>query len=92
MAETTKTTASKSKVDDNLLQTLMAQLEAQNKIIQEMQSKLDASEKSNYIKTEESFGGKKVKVINMMHNILNLSTEPDGQGRSYTFENMAIQE
>lgn len=31
-------------------------------------------------------GSKKVKCVNMLHNPLNVSTEPDGQGRVYTFD------
>lgn len=72
---------------NEIIEKLMAQLESQNKIIAEMQSKFNnLKEQSSYIKTEEKFGGKKVKCINLLQCSLNLSTEPNGQGRTYSFE------
>lgn len=72
---------------DDIIKQLMAQIEAQNKMMQELQAKVDSQPQVNtFAKTEESFGGRKVKVINLLHCGLNLSTEPDGQGKCYTFE------
>lgn len=76
---------------DDIIKQLMAQIEAQNKMMQELQAKVDAQpqvqiQPNSFIRAEENFGGKKVKVINLLNCGLNLSTEPDGQGRAYTFQ------
>ena len=38
------------------------------------------------VQKESNLGGKKIKCINLMHSVVNISTEPDGLGRVYTFE------
>lgn len=84
MAEETKTTTTRSRKpkaevsQEDIIAQLMAKIE-------ELQNKIDNQPQSNYIRTEENFGGKKIKVISLVQGILNLSTEPDGQGRVYTF-------
>lgn len=58
------------------------------KQISDLQNKL--AEKENESKNNDSISGfsnKKVKVVNIMYNPLNISTEPNGGGRTYTFEN-----
>ncbi|MBQ0111625.1 MAG: hypothetical protein KBT03_00680 [Bacteroidales bacterium] len=93
-SKTTSTKSSKSKAkesnQDDIIKQLMAQIEAQNKMMQELQAKVDAQpqaqiQSNSFIRAEENFGGKKIKVINLLNCGLNLSTEPDGQGRAYTF-------
>lgn len=82
----TEETPIDNNTQNDIIQQLMKQIEQQNKVIQDMQNKLETTKQSSYVTKEENFGGKKVKVINLMHNMLNISTEPDGQGRVYSFE------
>ena len=68
-----------------LIKQLMAQIEAQNKTMAEMQEKIN-NQSTVVIQKEGNMGGKKIKCINLMHGVVNISTEPDGQGRLYMFE------
>ena len=68
-----------------LIKQLMAQIEAQNKAMAEMQAKMNA-QPTVVVQKDNGMGAKKVKCINLMHNIVNVSTEPEGQGRLYMFE------
>jgi hypothetical protein len=43
------------------------------------------SKKTNEYYTK-NYATNKIKCINLMHNMLNVSTEPDGQGRLYSFD------
>lgn len=93
MADETKTTrGKKTKTEeqkteqisqDEIIKQLMAQIEAQNKMMQELQEKVNSKQSNS---TNDSFISKKVKVINLLHCNLNLSTEQDGQGKVYSFE------
>lgn len=78
---------SELKKDDQseLIKQLMAQIEAQNKAMAELQSKIN-TQPTIMVQKESNLGGKKIKCINLMHSVVNISTEPDGLGRVYTFE------
>ena len=71
---------------DELIKQLMAQIEEQNKKMAEMQSQINNQPQTTIIQqSNNGLSGKKVKVVNLMHNPLNLSTEPNGMGRVFTF-------
>ena len=71
---------------DDVIKQLMAQIEEQNKKMAEMQSQIDnKAQAPTIIQQNNGLGGKKVKVVNLMHNPLNISTEPNGMGRVYSF-------
>lgn len=76
------------KTDDQslLIKQLMEQIAEQNKKMEELQSKVN-NEPQTVIRQDTNFGSKKIKCINLMHNPLNVSTEPNGMGRVYTFNN-----
>ena len=75
----------KQESQDEIIKQLMAKIEEQNKMMEELQKKVD-SQPTYVIPKENKLGTEKVKVINLMHNELNLSTEPNGQGRVFNFE------
>ena len=71
---------------DELIKQLMAQIEEQNKKMAEMQSQINNQPQTTIIQqSKNGLSGKKIKVVNLMHNPLNLSTEPNGMGRVFTF-------
>ena len=75
------------KVENNqeeLIKQLMAQIAEQNAKMAEMQSQIN-NQPTTIIQQSNNMSSKKVKVINLMHNSLNISTEPNGRGRVYTF-------
>ena len=82
-----ETKVNENNAQDELIKKLMAQIEEQNKKMAEMQEQIQNSKQPVIVQSvsSNSFSGKKVKVINLMHNPLNISTEPDGMGRSYSF-------
>ena len=94
---TAKKTTTKPKTEEaivendttnELVQQLLAQIAEQNKKMEEMQRQL-ASQTSQTITvehTESQLGAKKIKCVNAYNGMLNISTEPYGQGRSFTFE------
>ena len=51
----------------------------------EMQSQINKQPQTTIIQQNSGLSGKKVKVVNLMHNPLNISTEPNGMGRVFTF-------
>lgn len=71
-----------------LIKKLMAQIEAQNKAMAELQAKVDSSPQTVILDQSQSnvMRGKKIKCINLMHCAVNVSTEPNGQGRVFTFD------
>lgn len=81
------------KVDNNqdeLIKKLMAQLEEQNAKMAEMQKQIEDNNKPQTVvvnNENNSIRGKKVKVVNLMQNPLNISTEQNGNGRVYSFKN-----
>ena len=78
------------KVDNSqeeLIKKLMAQLEEQNAKMVEMQKQIDNNKPQTVVvNNNDNIRGKKVKVINLMQNPLNISTEPNGGGRTYSFK------
>ena len=71
---------------DELIKQLMAQIEEQNKKMAEMQSQINNQPQTTIIQqSNNGLSSKKVKVVNLMHNPLNISTEPNGMGRVFTF-------
>ena len=73
---------------DELIKQLMAQIEEQNKKMAEMQSQINnQSQPTTIIQQNNGLSGKKIKVVNLMHNPLNIATEPNGMGRVFTFNN-----
>lgn len=71
---------------DELIKQLMAQIEEQNKKMAEMQSQINNQPQTTIIQqSNNGLSGKKVKIVNLMHNPLNISTEPNGMGRVFTF-------
>ena len=80
-----------TQVEDNqseLIQKLMAQIEAQNKAMAELQNKVNSAPQTVIVDQSQSnaMHGKKIKCINLMHCAVNVSTEPNGQGRVFTFD------
>ena len=71
---------------DAIIQQLMAQIEEQNKKMAEMQLQIVNANKPTIIQQTNGLNSKKVKVVNLMHNALNISTEPKGMGRVYSFK------
>ena len=75
---------------DELIKKLMAQLEEQNAKMAEMQKQIEDNNKPQTVVVNNentNMRSKKVKVVNLMQNALNISTEPNGMGRVYTFGN-----
>lgn len=83
--ETTKTEVD---TQSELIQKLMAQIEAQNKAMAELQAKVDSAPQTVVVNQAQSnnMRGKKIKCINLMHCAVNVSTDVDGQGRVFTFD------
>lgn len=76
----------KNNNQDDLIKQLMAQLEAQNEKMAEMQKQIENNNKPQTVISNDSIRGKKVKVINLMQNPLNIATQPNGKGRLYSFK------
>lgn len=74
---------------DDIIKKLMAQLEEQNAKMAEMQKQINNTAPTVVVSNDNGsvIRGKKIKVINLMQNPLNISTEPNGKGRVYTFKN-----
>lgn len=75
---------------DELIKKLMAQIEAQNVKMAEMQKQIENNNQPQTVvvnNENNSIRGKKVKVVNLMQNPLNISTEQNGNGRVYSFKN-----
>ena len=73
---------------DELIKKLMAQLEEQNAKMAEMQKQIENNNKPQTVVVNNenaNMRSKKVKVVNLMQNALNISTEPNGGGRVFTF-------
>lgn len=88
-AETSKTKS--ANVTEDLIKSLMAQIEEQNKKMAEMQEQLNSANSTPTITVdattdEAKLRGRQFKLINLMHCVLNVSTEPNGKGRVFTFD------
>ena len=92
-SETTPKKVEEKKTDNSqeeLIKKLMAQLEEQNAKMAEMQKQIENNNQSQTVvvnNENNSIRGKKVKVVNLMQNPLNISTEQNGNGRVYSFKN-----
>ena len=92
-SETTPKKVEEKKTDDSqeeLIKKLMAQLEEQNAKMAEMQKQIENNNQPQTVvvnNENNSIRGKKVKVVNLMQNPLNISTEQNGNGRVYSFKN-----
>lgn len=71
--------------NDKLIQQLMAQIAEQNAKMAELQAQIN-SQPTTIIQQANTFNSKKIKVVNLMCNPLNISTEPNGGGRIYAFK------
>lgn len=83
--ETAKVETPTTDAQSELIAKLMAQIEAQNKAMAELQAKVNATSQPVVLRAN-SLSGKKIRCINLMHCVVNVSTEPDGQGRTFTFD------
>ena len=70
---------------DDIINQLMAQIAEQNAKMAELQSQIN-NQTTTIIQQANSFNSKKIKVVNLMCNPLNISTEPNGRGRVYAFK------
>ena len=70
---------------DDIINQLMAQIAEQNAKMAELQSQIN-NQPTTIIQQANSFNSKKIKVVNLMCNPLNISTEPNGRGRVYAFK------
>ena len=76
----------KSKEENEKMLDIIKELKNQvESLKKEVDSQKDNSKDNEYYK--QSYATNKIKCINLMHNMLNVSTEPDGQGRVYSFDN-----
>ena len=88
--ETVTTTVEEPKVDATaeLIKQLMAQIEEQNQKMAEMQEKIANGDSQQTSYTPSSnLESKKIKCISLMHNPMNVSTEPFGRGKLFEFDN-----
>ena len=92
-SETTPKKVEEKKTDNSqeeLIKKLMAQIEEQNAKMAEMQKQIENNNQPQTVvvnNENNSIRGKKVKVVNLMQNPLNISTEQNGNGRVYSFKN-----
>lgn len=86
--ESTVTAETTTEDTNTLIAQLMAQIEAQNKQMAELQEQINSKQTVVVQSSTETdkFGTKKIKCINLMHNPVNVSTEANGNGKVYTFE------
>lgn len=81
-----ETTNNNNNNNDELIKQLMKQIELQNEQMAKMQKEIENAKNSQIVvQGNNALSGKKIKVINLMHNPLNVSTEPNGLGRNYNF-------
>ena len=80
-----QTTTNNNDNRDDIINQLMAQLAEQNAKMAELQAQIN-SQPTTIIQQANTFNSKKIKVVNLMCNPLNISTEPNGEGRIYAFK------
>ena len=68
--------------EDNLKMVKM--MEMMQKEMEALKSQINSNPSVSQVQ-EKGLNGKKIKCVNLMHNPLNVSTEPDGRGRMYSF-------
>ena len=84
-AKATTTPKIEENNQDDLIKQLMNQIAEQNAKMAEMQAQINNQSQPTIIQQTSTMSAKKVKVVNLMHNPLNISTEPNGKGRIYAF-------
>ena len=76
---------------EDIIKQLMEQLAEQNTKMAEMQKQIEEKSVPQTVvvnnESSSAMRGRKIKVINLMHNPLNIATQPNGRGRVYTFRN-----
>ena len=76
---------------ENIIKQLMEQLAEQNAKMAEMQKQIEEKSVPQTVvvnnESSSAMRGRKIKVINLMHNPLNIATQPNGRGRVYSFRN-----
>ena len=87
----TKKVEKKDNNQDDIIKQLMEQLAEQNAKMAEMQKQIEEKSVPQTVvvnnENSSAMRGKKIKVINLMHNPLNIATQPNGRGRVYSFRN-----
>ena len=91
-ATTTNTKKVETKVEnqDDIIKKLMEQIAEQNAKMAEMQKQIENNNTPTVVVSNDNgsvIRGKKIKVINLMQNPLNIATQPNGGGRVYSFRN-----
>jgi len=71
----------KAKVDNLAMAEMLKQMQAE---MLKMKEQMD-SKPNVVVAQDRGLTGKKIKCMNLMNNPLNISTEPDGRGRVYSF-------
>lgn len=72
----------------DIVKQLMEQIQKQNEQMEQLKKEIDNKNNQQVIIQQgNNLSSKKVKCINLMHNPLNVSTEPNGRGRVYNFPN-----
>ena len=89
---TTTNTKVETKVEnqDDIIKKLMEQIAEQNAKMAEMQKQIENNNTPTVVVSNDNSSvirGKKIKVINLMQNPLNIATQPNGRGRVYSFRN-----
>ena len=76
---------------EDIIKQLMEQLAEQNAKMAEMQKQIEENSVPQTVvvnnESSSAIRGRKIKVINLMHNPLNIATQPNGRGRVYSFRN-----
>lgn len=76
---------------EDIIKQLMEQLAEQNAKMAEMQKQIEEKSIPQTVvvnnESSSAMRGRKIKVINLMHNPLNIATQPNGRGRVYSFRN-----
>ena len=76
---------------EDIIKQLMEQLAEQNAKMAEMQKQIEEKSVPQTVvvnnESSSAMRGRKIKVINLMHNPLNIATQPNGRGRVYSFRN-----
>lgn len=80
----------KTENQDDIIKKLMEQIAEQNAKMAEMQKQIENNNAPTVVVSNDNSSvirGKKIKVINLMQNPLNIATQPNGRGRVYSFKN-----
>lgn len=89
--ETKEVVIENKEVVTGIIDTEKEELKAQNeqmaKMLKQMQAQLSKMQNTQVVvaQADKGLSGKKIKCINLMNNPLNVSTEPNGMGRVFSF-------